>query len=274
MDDQAFPDADSIYPAVNQWYGDGRPNREAIENLDDLKQLPNLRQVYVVAQDLPDISALSGMELLSAILPITHDCIQGGPTMQKMISILLAAALALCGLMALAEQGDSRDDMSRFSIPHIPTPSIPPVEVPEIDEIEVPKVPTAAPTGTPKIEVPEIPEVDVPGLDAPQVTSDAGEAVEVALAAMGVDAYRALYDALSRGETICEGSTGDAAKGLQQLLAAFGQDVRADGIVGPKTVAALNAVQDQYGLPRADSLDAAGLAALLPLLLANEQPAR
>ena len=88
--------------------------------------------------------------------------------MQKMISILLAAALALCGLMSLAEQGDSRDDMSRFSIPHIPTPSIPPVEVPEIDEIEVPKVPTAAPTGTPKIEVPEIPEVDVPGLDAPR----------------------------------------------------------------------------------------------------------
>ena len=146
--------------------------------------------------------------------------------MQKMISILLAAALALCGLMALAEQGDSRDDMSRFSIPHIPTPSIPPVEVPEIDEIEVPKVPTAAPTGTPKIEVPEIPEVDVPGLDAPQVTSDAGE------------------------------------------------PVKADGIVGPRTIAALNAVQDQYGLPRADSLDAAGLAALLPLLLANEQPAR
>ena len=45
MDDQAFPDADSIYPAVNQWYGDGRPTRGDIENLDDLKQLPNLRQV-------------------------------------------------------------------------------------------------------------------------------------------------------------------------------------------------------------------------------------
>jgi lysozyme family protein len=68
-----------------------------------------------------------------------------------------------------------------------------------------------------------------------------------------------------------DGSRGDAARGLQQLLVAFGQDIRADGIVGPKTIAALKAVQAQYELPQTDKLDAEGLAALLPLLLRNGQ---
>lgn len=190
--------------------------------------------------------------------------------MKKLLSILLAAAL-LCGLSVLAEQNAPADETGRFSVPHIPAPTVPPVEVPEIEEIEVPEVPTAAPTQKPKIEVPEIPEVDLPGVDVPRATSDAADQVETALAALGVDAYRALYDALSRGEAVGEGSRGDAAKGLQQLLAAFGQEVKADGIVGPKTIAALNAVQDQYELPRTDSLDAAGLSALLPLLLSGEQ---
>ena len=45
-----------------------------------------------------------------------------------------------------------------------------------------------------------------------------------------------------------------------------------DGIAGPKTLAALNAVQAQYELPQTDRLDAAGLSALLHLLLAREQP--
>ena len=189
--------------------------------------------------------------------------------MKKLLSILLAAAV-LCGLAALGEQSAPTDDMSRFSIPHIPVPTIPAIEVPEIDEIEVPEVPTVGPTEKPKIEVPEIPEVDALAGAAPQATPDPSDQVGAALAALGVDAYLALYDALSNGETVGEGSRGDAAKGLQQLLAAFGQDVRADGIVGPKTIAALNAVQDQYALPRTDGLDAAGLAALLPLLLTDE----
>ncbi len=188
--------------------------------------------------------------------------------MKKLIAILLAAML-LCGLPAMAEQGGDAGDMGRFSIPHIPTPSIPPIEVPEIEEIEVPKIPTAAPTDT-AIRVPEIPVVDVPGADAPQPTPSPSDPVAAALAALGVDAYRPLREALGRGETVGDGSRGDAAKGLQQLLVAFGQDIRADGIVGPKTIAALNAVQDRYGLPRTAALDAAGLAALLPLLLSGE----
>ena len=117
----------------------------------------------------------------------------------------------------------------------------------------------------------EIPEVEHAALEAPAATPDAWPQVDEALKALGIDAYRALYDALSAGETVGEGSRGDAARGLQQMLAAFGQDIRVDGIVGPRTIAALNAVQAQYGLAPSDKLDAGGLAALLPLLLTAEQ---
>lgn len=186
--------------------------------------------------------------------------------MKRILSFLLIAAL----LWALAAQGESGIDTSRFSVPIIPTPSIPPIEVPEVPEIEVPKIPTAAPTDDSRIKVPEIPAVEGPEVSAPRATPEAAEQVAAALEALGVADYRALYDALSRGETLGDGSWGDAARGMQQLLAAFGQAVRADGIIGPKTIAALNAVQDQCGLPRTDGLDAAGLAALLPLLLSPE----
>jgi len=187
--------------------------------------------------------------------------------MKRLLSILLASAVLVWGVAVPAEQDASEGDMSRFSIPRIPAPTIPVIEVPEIPEIEDPKVPTAAHTEKRRIKAPEIPGVEVSGEDLPQPTAAAAPGVEAALEALGVEAYRALYDALSRGEVIGDGSRGDAARGLQQLLAAFGQAVKADGIVGPRTIAALNAVQDQFGLPRTDSLDAEGFAALLPLLL-------
>ncbi len=189
--------------------------------------------------------------------------------MKKLLSVLLAAAVLLCGLAVLAEQDGSNED--RYSALRIRVPTVPPVEVPEIPEIEVPEVPTPAPTKKPKIEVPEIPEVDVDAPDVPRVTADPAAPVESALAALGVTDYRALYGALSRGEAVGDGSRGDAARGLQQLLVAFGQNIKADGIVGPKTLAALNAVQAQYELPQTDRLDAEGLATLLPLLLMNGQ---
>ena len=189
--------------------------------------------------------------------------------MKKLLSVLLAAAVLLCGLAVLAEQDGSNED--RFSALRIRVPTVPPVEVPEVPEIEVPEVATLAPTKKPKIEVPEIPGVDVDAPDVPRVTADPAAPVESALAALGVTNYRALYDALSRGEAVGDGSRGDAARGLQQLLVAFGQNIRADGIVGPKTLAALNAVQAQYELPQTDRLDAEGLATLLPLLLMNGQ---
>ena len=119
--------------------------------------------------------------------------------------------------------------------------------------------------------LPEIPDVEMDAPDMPRVTADAPAQLESALAALGVTDYPALRDALSSGEAVGDGSRGDAARGLQQLLVAFGQDVRVDGIVGPKTIAALKVVQGQYELPQTDKLDAEDLAALLPLLLRNGQ---
>ena len=211
-----------------------------------------------------------------------------------MLLILLAAGLALSAPTALADRetpqatavpeattapqaqndgsGDpSGVDLSRFSIPRIHAPVIPKIEAPEVPEIEVPEIHTPAPTQKPKIEVPGIPTVAPGEVEAPAATSDASQPVEAALEALGVDAYRALYDALSAGETVGEGSRGDAARGLQQMLVAFGQKVAVDGIVGPKTIAALKAVQAQYGLSPSEKLDAAGLATLLPLLLTAGQ---
>ena len=65
--DRAYPDSDSFYPAINQWYADDRPTRGSIQSLDDIALLPNLRQVCVVAQDLRDISALTGLEFVDKV---------------------------------------------------------------------------------------------------------------------------------------------------------------------------------------------------------------
>lgn len=192
--------------------------------------------------------------------------------MKRLLSILLAAAVLLCGLTALADAAQgSEDGAGWFDMPRIKPPKVPEIEAPEVPEVEVPEVPTAAPTEKPKIEVPEIPQVDAPEADVPGATAEVDSQVEASLEAMGVTNYRALYDALNAGDTVGAGSSGDAARGLQQLLTAFGQGIAVDGIVGPKTIAALNAVQEQCGLPQTDRLDAVGLAALMPLLLATEQ---
>ena len=99
-----------------------------------------------------------------------------------------------------------------------------------------------------------------------------GDLLEQVLDALGEETYRSTYDALRGGEVIEKGSKGDAAKGVQQTLIAFGQDIAADGSVGPKTISALNAVQAGLGLPETESLDAAGYARLLPrLLMASDE---
>ena len=92
------------------------------------------------------------------------------------------------------------------------------------------------------------------------------------LAALNDDTWRATYAALLSGEVIQKGSKGDTAKGVQQTLVAFGQDIAVDGNFGPKTIAALNAVQEAFGLSQTESLDAAGYAALLPRLLIIADP--
>ena len=59
--------------------------------------------------------------------------------MKKLLSVLLAAAVLLCGLAVLAEQDESKEE-DRFSALRIRVPTVPPVEVPEIPEIEVPSL--------------------------------------------------------------------------------------------------------------------------------------
>lgn len=65
--DAAYPDPDSFYPAINRWYAEGRPVRGEMTDLADLALMPNVRQVCVVAQELADISALSGLKQLDKV---------------------------------------------------------------------------------------------------------------------------------------------------------------------------------------------------------------
>ena len=65
--DQAWSDADGFYPAINQWYADGRTTRGPLTDLSDLALMPNLRQACVVAQQLEDISALSSLPALDKV---------------------------------------------------------------------------------------------------------------------------------------------------------------------------------------------------------------
>ena len=92
--------------------------------------------------------------------------------------------------------------------------------------------------------------------------------VEDVLAALGSDACRATYEALAAGEIIRDGSRGETARGLQQTLIDLGQDITADGSVGPRTLAALNAVQAAFGLEQTDFVDAAVYEQLLIQLFA------
>ena len=84
----------------------------------------------------------------------------------------------------------------------------------------------------------------------------------------GDTVYRETYQALLDGEVLQKGSKGDAAKGLQQTLIAFGQGITADGSAGPKTFAALNQVQSSFGGDETETLDAEGYFGLLLKLLA------
>ena len=65
--DEAFPDADGFYAAVNQWYADGRPARGTMTELSDLALMPGVRQVCVAAQSLNDVSALAALEQLNRV---------------------------------------------------------------------------------------------------------------------------------------------------------------------------------------------------------------
>ena len=97
--------------------------------------------------------------------------------------------------------------------------------------------------------------------------SPAEPGIEQVLDALGEEAYRDTYEALLAGEIIQKGSKGEAARGLQQTLIAFGQSIVADGNIGPKSIAALNSVQQAHGLEATEMVDAEGYVLLLSALL-------
>ncbi len=143
-----------------------------------------------------------------------------------------------------------------------------------IDEAEEPIPVVGTPTEEPAEEEPEeeVSEEEVSEEEEPATGAIGGVDVDEVLDALGEDVYRDTYKALLAGETIAKGSKGDAAKGVQQTLVAFGQDIAVDGSVGPRTIAALNAVQAAFGLEQTESLDASQFAALLPRLLIVTDP--
>lgn len=65
--DGAYPNADQFYPAIDRWYAEGRQQRGTVSSLDDLVLLPNLEQACIVAQELEDISAISGIRKLNKV---------------------------------------------------------------------------------------------------------------------------------------------------------------------------------------------------------------
>ena len=138
--------------------------------------------------------------------------------------------------------------------------------------------PTPEPTATPTPEPTATPTPEPTEAPTPEPTPEPTEApreevtVDDILSALDNDTYRATYDALLSGEVIAKGSKGDTAKGVQQTLVAFGQNITVDGNVGPKTIAALNAVQEAFGLEQTEALDADGYARLLPRLLIATDP--
>ena len=204
--------------------------------------------------------------------------------MKKSAALLLALALALGGPAALSE-GEQADGQTRVYVPGTGE-----IVVPGMPEIEVPDVPGEKKTKAPEIEIPDVPKLDIPRVEtglgltdpmptatpaptaAPAGPTEAPRLVfvdpeaEAALDALGSDAYRRTYEALLAGETIRQGTKGDAARGLQLALVALGQRISADGNVGPKTLAALNAVQAALGLEQTRELGAEGFAALLKAL--------
>lgn len=221
--------------------------------------------------------------------------------MKRLMGIMLV--LALLGGAALAEDGGTRitvfeglvievPEAPEIEVPDVPKPTAtakPKLKAPEIPELDLPGADPEAPDGGDgAVDAADegrreaeaeagAPDSAPPGwamdivVDIPldgAVDSAEEDPVEAALDALGVEAYRRTYRALAAGEVVKRGSKGETARGVQQTLIALGQPLEADGNVGPKTIAALNAAQDACGLARTETLDAEGYGALLAALAA------
>ena len=148
-------------------------------------------------------------------------------------------------------------------------------EEPEEEPEEEPtEAPTPEPTPEPTAEPTPEPTPEPTATPTPEPTPEPEPELDLdsIIDALGGEPYRATYDALLAGEVVQSGSKGETAKGVQKTLIAFGQGITADGSAGPKTLAALHAVQDAFGLERTDAVDSESYAELLPRLLISVDP--
>ena len=91
--------------------------------------------------------------------------------------------------------------------------------------------------------------------------------IDNVLNALGNGIYRTTYEALQAGEVVANGTYGTTAKGVQQTLADFGENISADGSVGSKTIEALQHIQKSFGIGKTDKVDAKVYERLLVRLL-------
>lgn len=67
VSDRVLPDADAFYPAVNEMYASGGVVHGTVSSLEDLALMPQIREVCIAAEELKDISVLSGCRQLGKV---------------------------------------------------------------------------------------------------------------------------------------------------------------------------------------------------------------
>ena len=87
------------------------------------------------------------------------------------------------------------------------------------------------------------------------------------LTALDNPVYVETLAVLKGGEKITEGTTSDAARGLQQALSDMGREIEIDGNAGPATFGTLNEMLKEFGMEETDSVDDALYADILSLVL-------
>ena len=94
--------------------------------------------------------------------------------------------------------------------------------------------------------------------------------------ALGDEKYKKLYESLKTVKDLQAGSKGELALILQQTLVAFGRNIKEDSNIGAATIAALNEVQEAFGLVSTSKVSSKTYALLMPALLVytNEDAAK
>ena len=75
VSDRVLPDADAFYPAVNEMYASGGVVHGPVSSLEDLALMPQIGEVCIAAEELKDISVLSGCRQLGKV-ELKHNYIE------------------------------------------------------------------------------------------------------------------------------------------------------------------------------------------------------